>query len=104
MASLAKTQTRKERIMKKLLLAMICVLFLALPALAGEQWTIQPRYPDIYPNDGIGDAGSYTNPYELQDSYGRTRGIMRSRYPDIKPNDGIGDAGSYANPYEIDWN
>ena len=89
--------------MKNLLLAIGLILFLAIPASAMDRWTIQPRYPDIYPNNGIMDAGSYINPYEVRDPAGQALGTMRSRYPDVEPNNGIMDRGTWQNPYDVEW-
>lgn len=89
--------------MKTLILAIVLVLFLVGSVLAEDRWTVEPRYPDIFPNDGIMDQGTWINPYELRDQSGRTRGTIQPRYPDVFPNDGVFDAGSYANPYELEW-
>jgi hypothetical protein len=62
---------------------------------------IVPRYYDITPNDGITDAGSYGNPYEIERG-GRTIGTIQPRFHDITPDDGLMDAGSYSNPYELE--
>ena len=88
--------------MRKLLMTIGLILFLAAPALAGETWTVQPRLPDFFPNNGVFDAGTRQNPYELQDSCGRTRAIIQPRYYDFIPDDGIFDAGGYSNPMEIE--
>ncbi len=63
--------------------------------------TVQPRFHDITPNDGLFEAGSYSNPYEIQQG-GRTIGTMQPRFHDITPNDGLFEAGSYSNPYELE--
>ena len=89
--------------MRKLLIVNGLMLFLVAPALAGETWTIQPRYHDFNPGDNFFDAGTCQNPYELKDSQGQTRATIQPRYNDFTSNDGMSDAGSYENPYEIKW-
>ena len=89
--------------MRKLLITIGLILFLAAPALAEEVWIIQPRYHDFNPGDNFFDAGTCQNPYELKDSQDRTRATIQPRYNDFMPNDGMFDVGSYENPYEIEW-
>jgi hypothetical protein len=62
---------------------------------------IVPQYHDITPNDGLMDAGSYSNPYVVKQN-GNTIGTVRPRFHDITPNDGLMDAGSFSNPYELE--
>ena len=31
-----------------------------------QKWIIRPQYPDLIPNDGFMDKGSWSNPYILQ--------------------------------------
>ena len=78
----------------------ITIMLLASPAMA--QYTIQPQFHDVQPFDGLNDAGSYTNPYVIQDNMGRTQGTIWPRLDDVTPGDGLNDAGSWANPYELD--
>lgn len=61
--------------------------------------TIRPQFPDVVPNDGIGDQGTFGNPYIIQDQLGRPVGKLQPKFPDVVPHDGIGDPGSYGNPY-----
>jgi len=69
-------------------LVLAIVLGLGVQVLAGDNWTVQPRYPYAQ-EGGVLSPGSRLNPYELKDSYGRTRGTIQPRYPDLIPNDGV---------------
>ena len=90
--------------MKKVIVLTLAILVgLQAVALAGQKWTIKPRIMDVFPNDGILDAGTTLNPYTIQDSYGRTRATIKPRIMDVFPNDGILDAGTTLNPYEVNW-
>jgi len=62
---------------------------------------ITPQYHDINPNDGLMDAGSYSNPYVIKNGY-ETIGKIKPRYHDITPNDGLMDGGTIYNPYEVE--
>ena len=56
--------------MIKLGLIIIAVLLLAAIASA-EQYTLEPRYVDLQPDDNINEAGSYGNPLIVKDDFGR---------------------------------
>lgn len=87
--------------MRKLLA--ILILLAIVPQMALADWEIKPRYFDFDSNDGFMDAGTWSNPYEIEDSWGNTRGTVEPRYFDFDSNDGFLDAGSSSNPYIIDW-
>jgi hypothetical protein len=75
------------------------------PALAFDQrepLTIRPLIPDMVPNDGIVDGGTYGNPYVVQDQQGTVQYEIRPQLPDIVPNDSLLDAGSFSNPWVAD--
>jgi hypothetical protein len=63
--------------------------------------TVQPRYIDMNPGDGIMDVGTPMNPYVMKDNSGKVVGQVRSKYVDAYPGDGMMDAGSFNNPYVI---
>lgn len=65
------------------------------------RYTLQPQIPDLVPNDGIMDGGSYVNPYILEGSDGSRYEVM-PQLPDIFPHDGMLDAGSFSNPWVIE--
>jgi len=89
--------------MKRFIFVVLAVVLFTGIALAGEQWEIRPKYPDVNPNDGIMDPGSYFNPYIIiPDNPYEPREEIRPKYPDVNPNDGIMDPGSYFNPYIIE--
>lgn len=87
--------------MKKLVIFLILAIIVVVGTqlLAGEQWTVNPRFPDFNPMD----RGTWQNPYELQDQFGQTRGTIQPRYYDFTPNDGHFDRGTWSNPYELQW-
>ena len=53
--------------MKRFIFVVLAVVLFTGIALAGEQWEIRPKYPDVNPNDGIMDPGSYFNPYIIEE-------------------------------------
>jgi len=64
-------------------------------------YEIHSQLPDLYPNDGILDGGTATNPYVLEAPSGQQY-EMQPRLPDMFPNDGMLDAGSVTNPWVIE--
>ena len=67
-----------------------------------ETITVQPKYPDLVPNDGLMDAGTWANPMTVQsDRRGAPSYEVGPKYPDLVPNDGLMDAGTWANPNQI---
>ena len=85
----------------KIIIGFFLILFCTVAC--AEEMTIESRYMDLTPNDGFMDAGSYSNPYEVQDYYGNTRATIAPRYMDFDPDDGFMDAGTPINPYVVDW-
>lgn len=82
--------------MKKLTLLIILVPL----TVNAEQIIIQPRIMDINPHDGMFDAGTPVNPYEMRSAdTGQVVGTVKTRIHDFNPNDGMFDAGSVTNPY-----
>ena len=79
----------------------ITIMLLASPAVA--QYTIQPRMHDFQPNDGFNDAGTWSNPYVVQDNRGREVGTMQQQIHDFQPGDGFNDAGTFTNSYVVEW-
>ena len=79
------------------------VFLFGIPSIAcAEEYQIRTRHFDFQANDGFMDAGSYLNPYIIEDQSGREIGQIRSQFPDFDPNDGFMDAGSYLNPYIVE--
>ena len=76
-------------------------LGLAVPALAGDQTIIRPRFYDTNPRDGFLDPGSWSNPYEFKRSDGSS-GTIRPRFYDTDPHDGVLDPGSWSNPWVME--
>lgn len=70
-----------------------------------EQIIIQPRIVDFNPHDGMFDAGTPVDPYEMRSAdTGQVVGTVKTRIIDFNPNDGLFDAGTTTNPYvfEVD--
>ena len=86
-----------------------CVFLASLTMVSGQYYgshtetiTIQPKYPDLKPNDGIFDAGTWANPMTIKsDNPSAPTYEVGPKYPDLKPNDGIFDSGTWANPNQI---
>jgi len=66
-----------------------------------KEFTVETSFPDLTPNDGIFDAGTFINPYVIKNKSGHEIGTMEADFPDPMPNDGVLDAGSFTNPYRI---
>ena len=67
-----------------------------------ETITIQPKYMDLTPNDGLMDAGSAANPVIIKsDNPSAPTYEVAPKYHDVTPGDGIMDAGTYSNPNQI---
>lgn len=62
---------------------------------------MQSLFPDVFPNDGVLDAGTIANPLFLEGRNG-ARYEIKPEWPDVFPNDGVLDAGSLANPWEVE--
>jgi len=86
---------------KILLVSLAAVLGFTAFAFAAE-YIIEPRYPDLKPNDGFMDSGTWQNPYVVKDRYGREKAVIRPRFPDFNPNDNFMDPGTPFNPWVIE--
>jgi hypothetical protein len=62
--------------------------------------TIRPQMFDLIPNDGMFDAGTYSNPYILEQ--GEARYQIQPNIPDLIPDDGMFEGGTYFNPWVIE--
>ena len=75
---------------------------LVAPALAvAGDLTIRPRFPDLFPGDGLFEPGSPSTPYELRRPHGNRLGTITPRYPNLFPDSGLFRPGTLSNPYEL---
>jgi hypothetical protein len=88
--------------MRKVALILIALLLSVGLAYGQDKWTVEPMYPDLVPNDGFLDKGTWQNPYVIRDFLGNTKGTIKPLYPDLHPNDGFLDSGTVFNPWVIE--
>ena len=68
---------------------------------SAEEYELGSRWPDVVPGDGVLDAGTSMNPWEVS-ADGETVAELRTRWPDVTEDDGVLDAGSALNPWVVE--
>ena len=66
-------------------------------SVSAEEYEVEPQHRDLFPGDGLFEAGSPVNPYVVRQD-GETIGTIAPRTPDLFPGDGLFEAGSPSNP------
>jgi len=66
-----------------------------------NEYEIKSRTTDLFPGDGMFEAGTPSNPYVVEDSSGDEIGTVKTRTMDLFPGDGMFEAGTDSNPYVI---
>ena len=82
-------------------LSVVIGLVLGASVVSAEEYELRSRIHDFTPGDGIMDAGTAMNPWEIE-ANGRPVAEVRPRTTDFVPGDGFLDAGSASNPWVVE--